>query len=233
MAESSVSGNLQRRAKSCMRPMRANAGCLGVLAGRYNAARASKASSVTDPQSEPDADSPLEVSSGRRLDSWKEIAAYLKRDVATVRRWEKREALPVQRHLHEKLGSVFVHTTELDSWSESRRQKTVAGSEESADVPVSVSIPFRQRVLPWLIAGTSALGLVVVLLYWAPWRSQGLRPPLRLMVELGAGQRPVRGGRRALTRWLAGRIYWRQRRRRAAVVPSTIGSLRCHTAFWN
>ncbi len=30
-----------------------------------------------------------------RLDSWKEIAAYLNRDVTTVQRWEKREAMPV------------------------------------------------------------------------------------------------------------------------------------------
>ena len=32
-----------------------------------------------------------------RLDSWKEIAAYLKRDVTTVQRWEKREDMPVHR----------------------------------------------------------------------------------------------------------------------------------------
>jgi hypothetical protein len=36
-----------------------------------------------------------------RLDSWKEIAAYLKRDVRTVQRWEKREEMPVHRHLHD------------------------------------------------------------------------------------------------------------------------------------
>ena len=32
-----------------------------------------------------------------RLDSWKEIAAYLNRDVTTVQRWEKREAMPIHR----------------------------------------------------------------------------------------------------------------------------------------
>jgi DNA-binding transcriptional regulator YiaG len=36
-----------------------------------------------------------------RLDSWKEIAAYLNRDVTTVQRWEKREGMPVHRHLHD------------------------------------------------------------------------------------------------------------------------------------
>ena len=39
-----------------------------------------------------------------RLDSWKEIAAYLHRDVTTVQRWEKREGMPVHRHLHDTDG---------------------------------------------------------------------------------------------------------------------------------
>ena len=55
-----------------------------------------------------------------RLDAWKEIAAYLKRDVTTVRRWEKREGLPVHRHLHDKLGSVYAFTDEIDEWSARR-----------------------------------------------------------------------------------------------------------------
>jgi len=59
--------------------------------------------------------------SDQRLDSWKEIAAYLKRDVATVRRWEKREGLPVHRHQHDKIGSVYAFTSELDTWLVGRR----------------------------------------------------------------------------------------------------------------
>ncbi len=39
-----------------------------------------------------------------RLDSWKEIAAYLGRDMTTVQRWEKREGMPVHRHLHDSDG---------------------------------------------------------------------------------------------------------------------------------
>jgi hypothetical protein len=51
-----------------------------------------------------------------RLESWKEIAAYLKRDVSTVQRWEKRDGLPVHRLPHDKLGSVFAFKAELDAW---------------------------------------------------------------------------------------------------------------------
>jgi len=38
------------------------------------------------------------------LDSWKEIATYLKRDVSTFQRWEKREGMPIHRHVHDKRG---------------------------------------------------------------------------------------------------------------------------------
>lgn len=51
-----------------------------------------------------------------QLESWKEIAAYLKRDVRTVQRWEKRENLPIHRHLHNKLGTVYAYKGELDAW---------------------------------------------------------------------------------------------------------------------
>jgi hypothetical protein len=38
-----------------------------------------------------------ETPSERRLDSWKEIALYLHRDVTTVQRWEKLEGMPQAR----------------------------------------------------------------------------------------------------------------------------------------
>jgi Tol biopolymer transport system component len=63
------------------------------------------------------------------LESWKEIAAYLKRDVTTVQRWEKREGLPVHRHLHDKSGSVFARRGELDAWRRARTRAPDAPSE--------------------------------------------------------------------------------------------------------
>jgi hypothetical protein len=64
-----------------------------------------------------------------RLDSWKEIAAYLRRDVTTVRRWEKREGLPVHRHKHDKLGSVHADVSEIDQWWQRRIQSGVTASD--------------------------------------------------------------------------------------------------------
>jgi adenylate cyclase len=51
-----------------------------------------------------------------RLESWKDIAAYLKRSVSTVQRWEKQEGLPVHRLQHSKLGTLYAYPSELDAW---------------------------------------------------------------------------------------------------------------------
>jgi Tol biopolymer transport system component len=70
-----------------------------------------------------------------RLDSWKKIAVYFKRDVTTVQRWERREGMPVHRHLHDKQGSVYAFRTELDAWWASRRGKLPDSSDAGSEVP--------------------------------------------------------------------------------------------------
>jgi adenylate cyclase len=54
------------------------------------------------------------------LRGWKQIAAYLHRDVRTVQRWERNEDLPVHRHLHLKSGTVQAVRAELDEWLANR-----------------------------------------------------------------------------------------------------------------
>jgi Tol biopolymer transport system component len=107
-----------------------------------------------------------------RLDSWKKIASYLKRDVSTVQRWERREAMPVHRHLHESQGSVFAFRSELDTWWESRRIRLAQDAGEG-DRPASRAgaagagavrgIPAIRRVLLGLGA---AMALVAAALAW-------------------------------------------------------------------
>ena len=82
---------------------------------------------------EPSPDTPpSEKPSEVRLSSWKEIAAYLGRDVTTVQRWEKRETMPVHRHVHDKRGSVYALAPELDAWLQSRRQQ-LGGEQKQAE----------------------------------------------------------------------------------------------------
>jgi TolB-like protein/Tfp pilus assembly protein PilF len=77
-----------------------------------------------------------------RLDSWKAIAAYLKRDVTTVQRWERREGMPVHRHRHDKRGSVYALASELDAWRGNRgalfeRAATTDEAPAEQNVPVA------------------------------------------------------------------------------------------------
>ena len=79
----------------------------------------------------PPSERPLED----RLDSWKEIATYLKRDVTTVQRWEKREGMPVHRHLHDRMGSVYASRTDLDAWMRTRNLRGAQDNGDNAILP--------------------------------------------------------------------------------------------------
>jgi tetratricopeptide (TPR) repeat protein len=56
----------------------------------------------------------------KRLDSWKEIAAFFDRDERTVKRWEKERGLPVYRVPGTVRGGVFAYAGELTEWLTSR-----------------------------------------------------------------------------------------------------------------
>src|SRR5579875_3354969 len=79
--------------------------------------------------------SSIETPPDDRLDSWKEIAAYLKRDVTTVQRWEKREGMPVHRHLHDRIGSVYASRAELDLWTRTRNPTPLEGKNGNSPSP--------------------------------------------------------------------------------------------------
>ncbi len=51
-----------------------------------------------------------------RLDSWKEIAEYIGRDLRTAIRWEKEKGLPVRRVPGGKRQAVFAYRAEIDAW---------------------------------------------------------------------------------------------------------------------
>jgi TolB-like protein/Flp pilus assembly protein TadD len=112
--------------------------------------RSSMASKTQQPGTLP------ESSSIERLDSWKEIAAYLKRDERTVRRWEQ-EGMPVHRHMHKKQASVYAHKAEIDVWWKSGRQRLE--SPEPA--------PASKRPRLWLSAALTATGVLALLAFSA------------------------------------------------------------------
>ena len=83
---------------------------------------------------EPPAPAPAQPAD--RLESWKDVAAYLRRDVSTVQRWEKREGMPVHRHLHDKQGSVYAFRSELDGWWRGRANR-LTGNETEQPAPTA------------------------------------------------------------------------------------------------
>jgi tetratricopeptide (TPR) repeat protein/TolB-like protein len=58
--------------------------------------------------------------SGDRLESWKEVALFFRRGVRTVQLWEKSEGLPIRRHHHNRLATVYAHRPELEAWWQAR-----------------------------------------------------------------------------------------------------------------
>lgn len=107
-----------------------------------------------------------------RLESWKEIAAYLKRDVRTVQRWEASEELPVHRHQHKKRGSVYAYPAELDAWRDSRRAELFTAPEaDAAAEPVGEfadPAAEQRRLFPWRWPAVALILVVAaVAVLWA------------------------------------------------------------------
>jgi TolB-like protein/Flp pilus assembly protein TadD len=120
---------------------------------------------------------PVEV----RLESWKEIAVYVGRDVTTAQRWEKREGMPVHRHLHDKRGSVYALSSELDAWQKSRSQRlqeTGELEEGASKTPVVASIAAEADIrrggvrARWWIAVVGLAAIAVLSVGYVAYRSR-------------------------------------------------------------
>jgi Tol biopolymer transport system component len=106
-----------------------------------------------------------------RLDSWKKIAVYLKRDITTVQRWEKREGMPVHRHVHDKMGSVYAFQSELDGWMRARSGQPPLSAPEPDpnDAPASrtsAASPFRFRWAAIALAGVLGAAAIALIIWF-------------------------------------------------------------------
>lgn len=108
---------------------------------------------------DPATSEPQESRTGKRLESWKEIAAYFKRDVRTAKRWEKDEGLPVHRHLHKTLASVYAYEAELEEWSKNR-QPRLEKSETAEPQPRRLGWPV------WVVAAAVVVMVAAAAAYW-------------------------------------------------------------------
>ncbi len=72
---------------------------------------------------------------GDRLDSWKDIAAYLSREVRTVQRWSLSRRLPVHRLPGGDKPRVFALKSEIDGWLQIGRRGATAQAPSVAVLP--------------------------------------------------------------------------------------------------
>jgi Tol biopolymer transport system component len=132
---------------------------------------------------------------GERLDSWKEIASYLKRDIRTVQRWEKQEALPVHRHLHDERGTAYAYSGEIDQWLQNRsRRDNEPAPVGDAELSEPLATSTRPSVAKWsrLPVAVAILAAVVAgaIGIWALSRSRPDPTPLSsLSVVFGPSER--------------------------------------------
>jgi tetratricopeptide (TPR) repeat protein len=112
------------------------------------------------------------------LHGWKDIAAYVSRDVSTVKRWEKQRGLPVRRVPGDGRANVYAHSTELAQWLASGGPDSVAQDVEtdsseleaaltpvqSVDIAIAGSTDFRGRWPVWLTAALGVCCLTAILL---------------------------------------------------------------------
>lgn len=106
-----------------------------------------------------------------RLDSWKEIAAYVKRGVRTVQRWERDSGLPIHRLNRDKRSVVFAFRSEIDSWWSS--QGNGGAEQEIPNAPATSGslgvLETKSGAHRWFIASPPLLWTIVLLLAAGIW----------------------------------------------------------------
>jgi hypothetical protein len=98
-----------------------------------------------------------------RLDSWKSIAAYLNRDIRTVRRWEAL-GLPIRRVAGGRGRSVFAYASEIDAWLKAHLERT---PPSEPPFPPAQTKTLRRRSM-----AVAAGMLVIVVVAIVIWRMQ-------------------------------------------------------------
>jgi tetratricopeptide (TPR) repeat protein len=138
----------------------------------------------------------------RRLDSWKEIAAFLDCGERTVKRWETERGLPVHRMPGSGRGRVSAYTAELTLWLEAggpeQGTPEAASQGSAAPAPAPPAKPAgpgrsgRWLAVPVLFLCLAALFFIL----------HGRHSPASSAPRAGTGAEDL---------YLQGRFYWNKR----------------------
>jgi len=119
---------------------------------------------------------------GKRLDSWKEIAAFFGRAERTVKRWETDRGLPVHRVPGSGRSSVFAYSNELAEWLKGPGQEIDAEDSSSGEIEVEDRRADFAAAVPPTPAPPSPVPAVVS--SWPPSRIAAWAVPLLLVAGL-------------------------------------------------
>lgn len=143
-----------------------------------------------------------------RLDSWKQIADHLGREVRTAIRWERERGLPVHRVPGGQRGVVFAYRSEIDAWLRSREllAPAPAATAASAQPPAEAPRAPARRALRFPAAAAALLLLVAMGAgaAWLLWPGGSAPVPPAVRVD-----RVEFGPRELVARDHGGRVAWR------------------------
>lgn len=106
----------------------------------------------------------LTMESQHILDSWKEIADYLRRAVRTCQRWEIDLGLPIHRLDGSPRASVFAYKEEIDAWL-----KRMLQEQQIQKISFLINILRRPNVLIPLVLSITALVFIVFVVWKIVW----------------------------------------------------------------
>ncbi len=108
------------------------------------------------------------MKSSEILDSWKDIARYLERDIKTCYRWEKELGLPVHRiDDTSSRSNVFAYKSEIDQWLQDRAKNQDANETTH---PQKRRLPLRA-----LVAAAGLIGILLIV--YVIWGRSIFSPP--------------------------------------------------------
>jgi tetratricopeptide (TPR) repeat protein len=134
----------------------------------------------------------------RIFDSWKEIAAYLKRSVKTCQRWESELGLPIHRSDESPKAKVFASKDEIDHWQRKTQhldEETPAGGHQAGRRKKSSRI--------WLLTGVLVILATLTAVFWRilPRGSSLSLPPINPSLAVLDFENPL--GDKDLEEWKA------------------------------
>lgn len=91
-----------------------------------------------------------------RLETWKEIAAYLGKDERTVRRWEAERGLPVRRLPGQSRSRIYAETEALDRWMAGAGAEPAGADAGPGPENGSETGPHRARRVDWRLIAAGA-----------------------------------------------------------------------------